>query len=201
MSLREMVRSGAPIHDIASWLDELDAQSRVAESVSLGRADQRALCDLAAASAPLTLADFVPASVGDRTEVIHEGRNTLPVFKRFQKRFCRPEGDDLRLMGYNEGFTRAIIGPGFFVAHPTHDDPAEWQERGAIVIDYFQVPDSNEQVVDGWPKVKPNSSGLQMFVYNRTRDFMRRVSTHVTIGAAYRVEKPLHSWFTLCRAD
>lgn len=201
MSLREMVRSGAPIGDIAAWLDELDAETRASESVSLGRADQRALWELAAASAPLTLADFVLPSTDARVEVIHEGRNTLPVFKRFQKRFCRPVDDDTRLFGYNEGVTRGIIGPGFFVAHATDDDPAEWQERGAVVIDYFLVPDSNDQVVEGWPKVKPNSSGLQMFVYNRTRDFMRRVSSHVTIGAAYKVEKPMNSWFTLCRAD
>ena len=88
------------------------------------------------------------------------------------------------------------IGPGYFVAIPTEGHEG-WPSRGAVVVDYFQVPDG--PVVDGWPKVKPNSSGLQMFVYNKTRDFMRRVSSHVSIGAAYKVEKALDHYFVLCR--
>ena len=30
---------------------------------------------------------------------------------------------------------------------------------------------------------------------------MRRVSQHVSIGAAYKGEKPLDHYFTLCRED
>jgi hypothetical protein len=45
----------------------------------------------------------------------------------------------------------------------------------------------------------PNSRGLQRFVYHRTRDFMRRVSRHVTIGAAYKGESPLDHYFVLVR--
>ncbi len=54
-------------------------------------------------------------------------------------------------------------------------------------------------VPDGWPEVIPNSKGLQRFVYYQTRDFMRRVSKHVTIGAAYKVEKKLDHYFVLVR--
>ena len=73
----------------------------------------------------------------------------------------------------------------------------EWEARGAIVIDYFQIPDG--PVPAGWPPVIPNSQGLQRFVYHHTRDFMRRVSTHVTIGAAFKEEKSLDHYFILCR--
>jgi hypothetical protein len=38
-----------------------------------------------------------------------------------------------------------------------------------------------------------------MFVYNNTRDFMRRVSQHVSIGTAYKGDKALGAWFVLCR--
>ena len=31
--------------------------------------------------------------------------------------------------------------------------------------------------------------GLQVLVYHKTRDFMRKVSAHVSIGAAYKKEK------------
>ena len=89
-----------------------------------------------------------------------------------------------------------IIGPGFFVGVPTEGN-ADWEARGAIVIDYFQTPDGD--VAADWPKVVPNSKGLQRFVYYQTRDFMRRVSEHVSVGAAYKVEKPLGQYFMLCR--
>ena len=32
-----------------------------------------------------------------------------------------------------------------------------------------------------------------------TRDFMRRVSAHVSIGKAYKDEKPMPAYFALCR--
>ncbi len=184
---------------IADYLDGLDHGQRVSETRSLGRSLQRRLWEKAADCAPLTFDDFVPSSVGPLREVIHEGRNTLPlptVFRNFQKRFCRPDDRSDCLYGYNEGATRPLLGPGFFVLIPTAGT-APWETRGAIVVDYYQVPQG--KVVSGWPKVKANNEGLQVLVYNGTRDFMRRVSTTVTIGAAYKGENPLDHYFTLVR--
>jgi hypothetical protein len=130
--------------------------------------------------------------------MIHDGKNTLPAFQIFQKRMCRPAADDARLFGYNEGFTRALLGPGYFVVHSTAGNAA-WEARGAVVVDYFMVPDG--PVAPGWPAVVPNSRGLQVLVYDGTRDFMRRVSAHVSIGAAFKGERQLGAYFTLCRAD
>jgi hypothetical protein len=198
MTLRSLLQATAPSLDaIASYLDGLPHDARLAECMDLGRSEQRILFGLA--STEIDASHFVPPSVPDRTEVIHHGRNTLPVFTRFQKRFCRPEGGPAgSLCGYNEGSTRALIGPGYFVAEPTAGTP-EWEPRGAFVVNYFKVPDG--PVVDGWPTVVPNSSGLQMFVYKGTRDFMRRVSQHVSIGEAYKGEKSINSWFILVRED
>ena len=56
-------------------------------------------------------------------------------------------------------------------------EPA-WSARGAVVVDYFQVPDA--EVAEGWPPVVDNHWRLQRFVYEATRDFMRRVSAHVS---------------------
>ena len=186
------------IDKIAAHLDSLDADTRWREVEQLGRKRQRKLYAKAAHAAPIDHAHFV-GDAKPREEVIHEGINTLPVprpLRRFQKRFSRPDTGASRLFGYNEGPTRRWIGPGFFVAVPTAGRP-EWEARGAIVVDYFQIPDG--AVPAGWPKVIPNTQGLQMFVYNKTRDFMRRVSTHVTIGAAYKEEKSLDHYFILCR--
>lgn len=199
MSLVDRIRDGASIESIGAFLDGLSPEDRLAETRTLDRDNQRRLYKSAGEAPALTLDDFVPAKTGDRVEVIHDGRNTLPLpggLKLFQKRFCRPTGERDRLFGYNQSPFLSTVGPGFFVAVPTAGRGA-WEERGAIVIDYFQVPDG--PVADGWPAVVPNTKGLQTFVYNKTRDFMRRVSSHVTIGAAYKVEKSLDHYFILCR--
>lgn len=186
---------------IGAYLDGLDGKARWAEVKHLDRARQRALYEKAAHAQPIDLAHFV-GSAHPRQEVIHDGVNTLPLpraWKRFQKRFCRPaDSRTARLFGYNEGPTRTLIGPGFFVAVPTAERP-QWAARGAIVVDYFQVPDG--AVADGWPRVVANDWRLQRFVYDQTRDFMRRVSSHVSIGAAYKREKPLDHYFALCRQE
>lgn len=184
---------------IGSYLDGLDGKARWREVGDLGRSRQRMLYDKAAQARAIDFAHFV----GDapvRTEVIHDGLNTLPVLpaiRRFQKRFSRPAiGASERLFGYNEGPTRRLIGPGYFLAVPTAGRPA-WSARGAVVVDYFQVPDG--EVPRGWPRVHDNHWRLQRFVYQGTRDFMRRVSAHVSIGAAFKGERPLDHYFVLCR--
>ena len=130
--------------------------------------------------------------------VRHQGTNTLPLPRRlrqFEKRFVQSP-DAEKLFGYNEWALRRLIGPGYFVARSTVDSPG-WRERGGVIVDYFEVPDG--EVPPGWPEVVPNSKGLQRFVYRGTRDFMRRVSHDVSIGAAFRGEKALDHYFTLCR--
>lgn len=187
------------IEELGAALDAADPEVRRTAARALDRADQRALFRKAKAAAPLTLADFVPNDRAPLEQVRHYGRNTLPTpgnLRLFEKRFCKPNDGSNRLFGYNESPFRGLIGPGFFVAVPTDTNPA-WGERGRVVVDYFQVPDG--PVAAGWPPVIPNTRGLQTFVYNKTRDFMRKVSTHVSIGAAYKVEKPLDHYFILVR--
>jgi hypothetical protein len=198
--LRDLINDHyATIDAVASYLDGLSLDQRLAETRTLGRGTQRKLYEKAASSAPITLDHFVPEGTGARTQVIHRGRNTLPLpqpWKLFEKRFCRPEDGSARLFGYNESPFVKTIGPGFFVALATAGRP-DWEARGAVVIDYFQVPDG--AVASGWPDVVPNTKGLQRFVYHGTRDYMRKVSAHVSIGAAYKGEKPLDHYFILCR--
>ena len=199
MRLAELIADpDAGIGDISILLDSLDGPQRWAHLRELDRTRQRALYRKAAGSA-MDLAHLV-SDGGPRVEVIHDGLNTLPMpprLRRFQKRFCRPDGGPTqRLFGYNEGPTRRLLGPGYFVATPM-DERSPWQEHGSIMVDYYQVPDS--PVADGWPAVVPNSAGLQRFVYHETRDFLRRVSAHVSVGAAYKRDQPLDHYFVLCR--
>ena len=192
------------IDAIGVYLDGLDAKPRWLEVKQLDRDHQRTLYEKAAHARAIDIGHFVGAAA-PREEVIHDGVNTLPLptsWQRFQKRFCRPDGDNgnghitARLFGYNEGPSRNLIGPGFFVALATADRP-QWSARGGVVVDYYQVPDG--AVAEGWPHVVANDWRLQRFVYFQTRDFMRRVSRHVSIGAAFKRERPLDHYFVLCR--
>lgn len=201
MALKDMLKQSASIHDIAAHLDALSATQRDGEVFALGRAYQRKLYERAADAPDLVAEHFVPAATQALTPVVHAGKNTLPLpgnHRRFEKCFTRPRDGDGLLFGYNEAPSRKLIGPGYFVVDTTERD-ARWRERGSLVVDYFRVPDAGSPVPDGWPKVVPNSVGLQLFVYHRTRDFMRRVSEHVSIGAAYKGEKSLDHYFVLVR--
>jgi hypothetical protein len=192
MALTDLIADpDAGVDDIAAVLDGLDHRGRWAMLARLGRGQQRVLYRKADA-ATMDFAQLVgeaPALI----EVIHDGVNTLPVappLRRFQKRFCRPESAGC-LYGYNEGPTRRLIGPGYFVALPA--------DGGGIVVDYFQVPSG--PVAPGWPRVVPNTQGLQRFVFHQTRDYLRRVSANVSVGTAYRKDRPLDHYFILCRRD
>jgi hypothetical protein len=173
---------------LAAYLDRLDGLRRVAAARALAAAEQAALFEAVAGARPLTLDDFVPATVPPLRPVIHYGRNSLPLFRLFEKRFCRPDGDGGELWGYNEQPWKALTGPGYFVARQA--------SAAEVVIDYCEVPPSKPAE---WPRILPNSAGLSRFIYHRTRDFMRGVSRHVTIGRATREGKPMDNWFVLCR--
>jgi len=199
LDLRALVTDPtSSIDAIGAALDALSPEERLTAGRSLGRHHQRVLFAKAQGTRALTLLDFVPEHVAPQTSVRHLGCNTLPLphsLRFFEKRFCRPSDGSPRLFGYNEGVFRPFIGPGYFVAKPSA--APGWRERGAVVVDYFEVPDG--PVAEGWPRVVSNSHGLQFFVYRHTRDFMRRVSAHVTIGAAYKGEKALDHYFVLVR--
>jgi len=180
---------------IAAFLDGLAPPQRVAAVRALGRREQRRLYDAVEHFLPLELADLVPASVADLAQVRHFGRNTLPAFTLFEKRFCRPRGGDPRkpdaLYGYNFQTLSPLTGPGYFVARAVPGRPE-------VDIDYRELPPEHP---DAWPAIRSNERGLGRLVYGFMVDTLRRVSEHVTIGSAARNGKPLGSWFVLCRED
>jgi len=197
MTLSQLVEAKSKIQQIAEHLDGLDPKERCKQTLALDGKKQEELYAMAAEAPPLDLTHFVPEDTPDNCEVIHAGRNSQPAFRYFQKRWCRPSEHPGELWGYNEASVRPLIGPGYFVAHPT--DRGGSDVRGAIVVDYFRLPEGPMPL--GWPNIKPNSSGLQMFVYNKTRDYMRRISAHVSIGVAFRMEKRIMGYFVLCREE
>jgi hypothetical protein len=178
---------------VADFLDGLSAEDRVVAVRSLGRSAQRKLYALVDGFRSVRLVDLVPPEVPPLKPVRHFGRNTLPAFTLFEKRFCRPRAADAQapgeLYGYNQQAMAVLTGPGYFVAR---EDPA----RGEVWIDYTRVPPEHPE---GWPEIRSNERGLARFVYGFMVDTLRRVSEHVTIGSAARRGREMGSWFVLCR--
>lgn len=202
--LRDLLAQRAGIAQIATHLDALEPRERELQANDLGGREQRALWEVAADAPRIELDHFVPLARPALDPVHHPGRNTVPSpppFQRFQKRFCKPRGESARLFGYNVS-SAWFVRPGYFVAYSTAGHDA-WKDRGGVVIDYWKVPD--DDVPDAWPKIVPNSQGLQALAYHRTRDFMRKVSDHVSIGRAAKEDaggdRFLDFWFTLCRQE
>ncbi len=196
MNIHDLLRPGASIDldAVSSLLDGLRHEARVEVVRSLSAKEQAALFDAAAGHRKITVDDFVPASLPDLAPVVHWGKNSLPAFTHFQKVFCRPDDPAARsageVWGYNEQAMKTFTGPGYFVAYDV--------EGGEVLIDYTRVPPRG---APGWPRVLPNSARLSRFIYNGTKDLMRGVSRHVTIGRASRGAEPMPNWFVLCRQD
>ena len=179
---------------IAAALDSASPNDRLETVRGLNKPTQRRLFEAAEGRGGLTIDDIVPSSKAPRTEVIHEGKNSLPVFKCFQKRFCRIAHNDERLAGYNEQSMRWATGPGYFLVRAADD------VEGEVDIDYTLIPDDSDRV-ESWPEILPQKARLGRFVYAGMVDRLRRVSTHVTIGRAIIKGKATHNYFLLCRQD
>jgi hypothetical protein len=186
MDLLPMIWPRVDRGTIAHLLDEVGGEARLHAVADLGKRELAALFDAAADNAPVTLDDLVPADTAPMTEVIHDGKNSLPLFSRFQKRFCRPAAASTELYGYNEQDMRLFTGPGYFVAScPPSSD---------LLIDYGRVPPEKPA---GWPAILPNRARLGRFVYDGTHDLLRRVARGVSIGRALKGKRALDAWFVL----
>lgn len=178
---------------IRALLDGLEHADRVAAVRSLGRSDQQRLYQAAQGFAELRLHDLVPPDRADGQTVRHYGRNTLPLFTLFEKRFCRPAGQVAdapgELWGFNFQTLSPLTGPGYFVAS---EDP----RVAEVLIDYRRIPPAAPA---GWPATRSNERGLSRFIYGFMVDTLRRVSEHVTIGSAARRGRDIGSWFVLAR--
>lgn len=194
MNIHELLKPPINLEEVSAFLEGLTHRNRVSACRSISGKEQSALFDAAEGHSKITVDDFVPPDLEPLRQVIHWGRNSLPAFTLFQKRFCHPDDSTARdngeLWGLNHQTMSRFTGPGYFVAHDI--------ENGEVLIDYTQVPPHGAK---GWPDVLPNTAKLGRFIYNGTQDTMRGVSEHVTIGRAARDGEWMPNWFVLCRQD
>lgn len=181
---------------IARLLDGMTHEQRVTAVRTVGRAEQSRLWDAVDGFGAVSLTDIVPAALAANQEVRHFGKNSLPFFTHFEKRFLRPAGQDpaapTELHGYNHQGSAVgswFSGPGYFVAVA---DP----KRPEVLIDYRRLPDTHPE---SWPEIRSNERGGARLVYGFMVDTLRHVSQHVTIGRANRHGKDMNAWFMLCR--
>jgi len=174
---------------IAEHLDSLSHEERVRQVRAVPGKLQAALFATARGYRSLDFNFFVPQSTGERTFVRHYGKNSLPVFSHFEKRFARPSAESPVLWGFNYGALMPLIGPGHFVMR-------SGPEEGELHVDYYSLP--SEQL-DGAPALAPNDKGVSTLIYGHMIDVLRGVSAHVTIGRAVKKGQDTPNYFLLCR--
>ena len=174
---------------VAGFLDDLDHPVRLAAVRSLKQKHLKHLFNAADCFRPVCIDYVVPKARGARNPVRHYGKNSLPAFSIFEKRFLRPQKNARELWGYNFQSMSPLTGPGYFIAHDN-------QDRGEVDIDYNEVPPESPT---GWPPVVENTKGLGRLVYAYMIDRLRGVTQEVSIGRAWKQGKIQNAWFILCR--
>jgi hypothetical protein len=200
MDLRSLIETHLDPVRLAKDLDEVGHWARVWSVSQWTRKDMAVLWEAARGMHLLSLDDLVPPEVPPLVEVIHDGKNSLSAFTRFQKRFCRPRrrGASESLFGYNHQPLSAVTGPGYYVAHPS-------AAAGEVDIDYTMLPSEKP---NDWPAIVPNRVRLGRFVFDGMVDVLRGLSGHVSIGRARKKDAErgalgewMDAWFVLVRED
>ncbi len=191
--LSDLLRDRAPRESIHAFLDGLPPIDRVEMALSLRGREVAHLYRAVAGGRVTQIEDFVPADVADERTVIFHGRNSLPSFSSFQKRFARLSSG--QVIGYNHQTMAFVTGPGFFVVRGPSDGA---DVPGEAYFDYTGIP---ERAPAGWPAYKANGAGLSILVYKNMKDYMREVATNVFVGEAYKGGKTQKQFFILARED
>jgi hypothetical protein len=190
-SLRELLLEGASASEIAAHLEALSPADRVKEVLRVTGKDVGRLYEAVAAAPPVSFEDIVPASAAEGETVIFEGRNSLPLFSRFQKRFARLGSS---IVGLNHQTMSFLTGPGYFIVK---GPSAEGACPNELFFDYTVAP---SRVPEGWPAYKANDKGFSRSVYMNMQDYMRRVCQGVVVGKAYKLGVDQGAFFSLSRA-
>lgn len=170
------------VDPLAAALDAATHDERLAYVRSLGRREQYRLFELCAGR-PAKVDELV----GEPGRVVrHFGKNGLPLFSHFEKRFVRlPDGTvggfNFNDNGWIQPLFHLFTGPGHYLAVDSPVVPGE------VWVDYRRIPALQHP---DFPPLAGNESGLPALVFGDMVDVLRRVSRHVTIGDAFKAKYP-----------
>ncbi|HVJ89836.1 MAG TPA: hypothetical protein VM580_08520 [Labilithrix sp.] len=193
MDVSVFLEPALDLEHIAKVLDGLGHDGRVHTIGTWSKTQMKAIFEAAKGHRPLDLDFLVPSGIEPLVEVIHEGRNTLPMFTKFQKRFTKLEGEAFPIGGYNHQSMQTFTGPGYFCV-----TKGEGEHEGELLIDYTKIPKHKPA---HWPAIRTNDSGLAAIVNGGMVDYLRGISSHVSIGVAYKNGRHRNQWFALVRQD
>jgi hypothetical protein len=184
-----LLDSKTTLKQVTDYLSKLSHDQKCSEVLTLNKQCQARLWELAKDGRPLDLDYLVPKAIKPLDPQPFDGKNSLPVYTRFQKVFYRtPDG---QIAGYNNSSAAWLIGWGYYITEPG------WKNKKELAVNYMKIP--KDKPAD-WPEIKSNLSGLTRFVYGNMVDFLRGVDDDVMIGKATRKgEKEMESYFVLCR--
>jgi hypothetical protein len=105
----------------------------------------------------------------------------------------RLAGEAYPIGGYNHQTMALFTGPGYFSV-----SAGEGEHGGELVIDYTKIPQHKPA---SWPNLRTNEGGIAGIVHGGMVDYLRGISSHVSIGTAYKNGKSRGEWFAMVRRD
>lgn len=181
---------------LRAWAAQQNPEALTKAVIGLRGASVRTLFESLDDQVPARVEDFAPSK--PHATVIYEGRNSMPLFSRFQKRFAFRVATSTtgprELIGYNHHTWSALTGPGCYIVRgPSADEPFPQ-------CSFFDYRVSNlAPTPAGWPAFQPNDRGFSQLVYGGMVDYVRALSPLAVAGIAYVKGKPQGAHFVLVR--
>jgi len=189
--LKTLVEQGAAAQDISALLNSLTPLHRLDEVLEVKGKLIGQLYRLVQGHNTLKTSELLPSGTAAGETYVYEGRNSLPVFSRFQKRLTQTA--DGTIFGYNHQANRIITGPGYFVVKQ-----GDGEREGEVLFDYTEAPPFEPK---GWPAIAPNDQGLSRYVFANMHDWVRRVANGVFVGCAFKLGVDQDTYFSLTSQD
>ncbi|MBX3230170.1 MAG: hypothetical protein KIT84_24945 [Labilithrix sp.] len=192
MDVQKFLEPTVNVERLVEILDGLGHEGRIHTTRTWSKKEMSRIFDAVKGHRPIDVDYVVPISE-PLVEVQHDLHNALGLPGKFQKRFAKIAGDPSVVVGFNVQPYTAFAGPGYFTA-----SKGEGEHEGELVIEYTKIP---KEKPEGWPKIVENAGLIPGIVYGGMTDYLRGISTHVSIGKAFKGGKPRGEWFALVRRD
>lgn len=192
MDVQKFLEPTVNVERIVELLDGLGHEGRYHTVRTWSKKEMERIFDAVKGHKPVDLDFFCPVSE-PKVEVIHDLHNAMGLPGYTQKRFCKVPGDDATLAGWNATSTNIFTGPGYFSA-----TKGTGEYEGELVVDYTKLPKDKDP---RWPPIQENGGLIGGIVYGGMIDYVRGISSHVSIGKAYKGGKPRGFYFAMVRRD